>query len=95
MKKVLLASLFPLFLLVGCSGSNSGEWSKSGMSAEMAAQDREQCEAESRSSANNSLHADPLTVVNTDSQVSQVLESEQHQFNLVGECMRAKGYNNF
>lgn len=96
MKKVLLASLFPLLLLAGCSGSNTGSWSKQDTSAEMADQDREQCEAESRSSANTSLQSDPIGEINTTGgQVDRVLEAEKQQFDLVGECMRAKGYNNF
>ncbi|WP_159564963.1 hypothetical protein [Budvicia diplopodorum] len=96
MKKILLVSLFPLLLLTGCSNSNTGNWFKQDTSAEMADQDREHCETQSRSSANRSLQSDPLGEVNTsDNQISKILETEQHQFNLIGECMRSKGYDSF
>lgn len=96
MKNALFAYLFPLFLLSGCSGSNTGNWSKPDTSAEMAAQDREQCETQSRSSANKGLQSDPIGEINTNGdRVNRVLEVEKQQFDLVGKCMRAKGYNSF
>ncbi|MBK5145429.1 hypothetical protein I2494_17210 [Budviciaceae bacterium BWR-B9] len=96
MGKVLIVSLLSLFVLAGCnSAPEVGNWSKAGASAQTADADRVQCEKESRSSANNSYHSDPLNETGSDETVNKILVKEQQQVDLVGECMREKGYTNF
>ncbi|VEJ56076.1 hypothetical protein [Pragia fontium] len=95
MGKILVVSLLSLFVLAGCNSTPTvGNWFKINTSAEEADNDRIQCETESKLSANPAFHRDPVGEVDSDQVIDSGLIREQQQINLVGECMRAKGYSN-
>lgn len=83
-------------MLAGCSSSPSvGNWSRENTAAETVNADRIQCEEESRLSANSGYHLDAIDSGGTDEAINNILVQEKQQVDKVGECMKAKGYDNY
>lgn len=97
MGKILIVSLLAIFTLAGCNSSPTvGNWSKENTSAEEANSDRVQCETESKSFTHiASFHQDPVGEIDPSQTIDSMLIKEKQQADLVGECMRNKGYSNY